>query len=71
MALSADQMRCLPACFDDIPDPRRTQGRRHRLAVVLALAAGASLCGMRGYQAIAEWAASLGQPARRRFGCRR
>jgi hypothetical protein len=71
MALSADQMRCLPACFDDIPDPRRTHGRRHRLAVVLALAAGASLCGMRGYQAMAEWAASLGQPARRRLGCRR
>lgn len=71
MALSADQMRCLPACFDDIPDPRRAQGRRHRLAVVLALAAGASLCGMRGYQAMAEWAASLGQAARRRFGCRR
>lgn len=71
MTLSADQMRALHRCFEDIPDPRRAQGRRHRLAVVLALAAGASLCGMRGYQAMAEWAASLGQAARRRFGCRR
>lgn len=71
MTLSADQMRSLPGCFADIPDPRRAQGRRHRLPVVLALAAGASLCGMRGYKAMAEWVASLGQGARRRFGCRR
>lgn len=71
MSLSAEQIRSLPGCFAEIPDPRRAQGRRHRLAVVLALAAGAALCGMRGYKAMAEWAASLGQPARRRFGCRR
>lgn len=71
MSLSAEQMRSLPRCFADIPDPRRAQGRRHRLPVVLALAAGASLCGMRGYKAIAGWGASLGQAARRRFGCRR
>jgi hypothetical protein len=37
---------------------------------VLGIAAGAVLCGMRGYKAIAEWAQSLGQPSRRRFGCR-
>jgi hypothetical protein len=71
MSLSAVQMGSLPHFFADIPDPRRPQGRRHRLRVVLALAAGATLCGMQGYQAMAEWAASLGQAARRRFGCRR
>lgn len=70
MSLSAAQMRRLPQCFADIPDPRRAQGRRHRLTTVLALAAGASLCGMRGYKAIADWVGSLGQPARERFGCR-
>jgi len=70
MALSAAQMGSLRPYFADIPDPRRAQGRRHRLSVVLALAAGASLCGMQGYQAMAEWAASLGQAARRCFGCR-
>ena len=32
---------------------------------------GAGLCGMRGYKAISDWAASLGQKARERFGCRR
>lgn len=69
--LNAEQMRSLPQCFRMIPDPRRRQGRRHRLPVVLGLAAGATLCGMRGYKAIAEWAQALGQQARARFDCRR
>jgi hypothetical protein len=68
--LGADHMQSLPSFFTGIPDPRRTQGRRHRLGTVLAIAAGATLCGMRGYKAIAAWAESLGQKARRRFGCR-
>jgi len=68
--LSAQQMCCLPQFFADIPDPRRTQGRRHRISTVLAIAAGAVLCGMRGYKAISEWADNLGPKARRRFGCR-
>ena len=69
--LNAEQMRSLPMCFATIADPRRAQGRRHRLPVVLAIAAGAILCGMRGYKAISEWADALGQRARERFGCRR
>jgi Domain of unknown function (DUF4338)/DDE_Tnp_1-associated len=69
--LNAEQMRLLPECFKTIPDPRRSQGRRHPLSVVLGIAAGATLCGMRGYKAIAEWANALGQQARERFGCRR
>jgi len=69
--LNAAQMRSLPHCFTAIADPRRAQGRRHRLPVVLGIAAGAIVCGMRGYKAIAEWAAALGQQARARFGCRR
>ena len=71
LMLNAEQMRSLPQCFTTIPDPRRRQGRRHRLPVVLALAAGATLCRMRGYKAISDWAEALGQQARRRFGCRR
>lgn len=71
MMLSAHQMQSLPDFFSDIPDPRRAQGRRHRLSTVLAIAAGAILCGMRGYLAISDWADSLGQKARQRFGCRR
>jgi hypothetical protein len=69
--LKAEQMRSLPQFFVDIPDPRRTHGRRHRLSTVLAIAAGAVLCGMRGYKAISDWANSLGQKARERFRCRR
>ena len=68
--LSAQQMQSLPSFFADIPDPRRAQGRRHPLSTVLAIAAGATLCGMRGYLAISDWAKSLGQKARERFGCR-
>ena len=68
--LSAKQMQSLPDFFADIPDPRRAQGRRHELATVLAIAAGATLCGMRGYLAISDWAKNLGQKARGRFRCR-
>lgn len=69
--LNAEQMRQLPQCFKIIPDPRRSQGRRHPLSVVLGIAAGATLCGMRGYKAMSDWADALGQKARERFGCRR
>src|SRR2546430_1466695 len=44
---------------------------QHRLSTVLGIAAGAVLCGMRGYKAIADGAQSLGQKSRERFGCRR
>ena len=70
MMLTADQMRLLPASCTAITDPRRAQGRRHPLPTVLALAAGATLCGMRGDKAMAAWANSLGAKARERFGGR-
>src|SRR5436309_4913629 len=57
--------------FADSRSAPRTQGRRHRLSTVLGIAAGGVLCGMRGYKAIADWAQSLGQKSRERFGCRR
>lgn len=68
--LSAAHMQSLPDFFSDIPDPRRDQGKRHRLSTVLAIAAGAVLCGRQGYLAISDWAQSLGRKARKRFGCR-
>jgi hypothetical protein len=71
MRLRAEQMRSLPSLFSQIPDPRRAPGTRHRLSTVLGIAAGAVLCGMRGYKAMADWAQSLGQKSRERFGCRR
>lgn len=69
MKLTAEQMRSLPDFFKTINDPRRTQGRRHSLHVVLAISAAAVLCGMRGYKAISDWAKALSPKARARFGC--
>ena len=68
--MSAEHMRSLPTFFADIPDPRRTQGRRHSLPTVLAISTAAVLCGARGYKAISQWAEDLGQKARARFCCR-
>jgi hypothetical protein len=70
-ALTAEQMRTLPKFFSDIPDPRRKQGQRHSLPCVLAISAGAVLCGMEDYKAISGWAKDLGQKARARFGYRK
>lgn len=70
LMLSAEQMRSLPELFNAIEDPRRAQGRRHRLCTILGIAAGAVLCGRVGYKGIAQWAQSLGQDARARFKCR-
>lgn len=67
--LTAEHLRTLPEFFAAIPDPRRGQGRRHPLPVVLAIAAAATLCGMRGYKAISLWAQDLSQKARARFRC--
>jgi len=70
MKLTAQQMRSLPDFFKEIDDPRRAQGKRHQLHTVLAIAAGAVLCGMRGYKAISDWAQKLSPLMRERFGCR-
>jgi len=70
MMLAAEQMHSLPDFFRSITDPRRSQGCRHRLSTILSIAAAATLCGARGYKAIADWAKNLGPKARERLGCR-
>ena len=70
MKLSAQHMESLPDFFKEITDPRRAQGRRHSIKVVLSIATAAILCGMRGYRAISDWAEGLSPSARARFGCR-
>ncbi len=52
MKLTANQMLSLYDFFKEIDDPRRAQGKKHHLPTVLALAAAAILCGMRGYKDI-------------------
>ncbi len=71
MNLTAQHMLSLRDFFKAIDDPRRAQGKKHSLATVLALAAAAVLCGMRGYKDISLWVQSLGQKARSRFRCRK
>lgn len=70
LLLSAAQLRSLAPFFRELPDPRRVAGRRHTLGSVLAIAAGAYLCGARSYQAMSEWAECLSQSARQELRCR-
>ncbi len=70
MKITTAHMRSLPEFFKQIDDPRRTQGRRHRLSTVLGIATAAVLCGMRSYESISDWAESLTQKSREHFRCR-
>ena len=60
-----------PDLFRGTVLPRRRQGWRHALSTVLALAAAATLCGMRGYKAISEWVDDLSPRVLQRFRVRR
>jgi hypothetical protein len=68
--LKAEHLRALPQVFVSVSDPRRVAGRRHPLNVVLAIAAGAYLCGARDCKAVSAWAQQLPQSARQGLRCR-
>lgn len=67
---TARQTEKLIDYFKGIKDCRRAQGQRHSLATVLALAVAATLCGMDGYRAIANWVKDQSQTMLERFACR-
>jgi hypothetical protein len=52
--------RPLVEVLSEVPDFRKSQGRRHRLGAVLALATAATLCGYKSYGAMAEWGKNYG-----------
>ncbi len=54
------QPRPLIEVFADIPDFRKSRGKRHPLSAILALSCSAMLCGCRGYGAIAQWGRDYG-----------
>jgi hypothetical protein len=65
----AEALRSLWEHFLGLTDPRRPNGRRHRMANVLAICAVATLCGCRGTRAIADFAEHLNQTQRRLLRC--
>jgi len=60
--------RSLLEVLAQVPDPRQPSGRRHPLSAMLALACAATLCGAKGYGAIAEWGRNYGADLARALG---
>ncbi len=70
MKLTPRDFHSLLEYFESIEDFRSAQGRRHKLACVLALISAAVLSGARGYKEIWIWCDELSQANRRHFRCR-
>jgi hypothetical protein len=58
---SVKEYRSLWEKFNELPDVRRSKGRRHRLASSLTICALGTLCGARGTRALADFASYLNQ----------
>lgn len=63
--------RTLAEVLKEVPDPRKTQGKRHELAAVLVLAVCAMLCGSRSLYAIAQWGRDHGPMMAQALGFKR
>jgi hypothetical protein len=65
---------CEPVCrplievLSEVPDFRKSRGKRHSLAAILTLACAAMLCGFKSYGAMAEWGCLYGGDLARRLG---
>lgn len=70
VALTPGQCPGLLALLAQLIDPRARRGRRHPLAIVLAVAVAAVLAGARSLAAIGEWAADASQAVLAALGVR-
>lgn len=52
----------------EMPDFRKSRGKRHPLVAILALACAAALCGARSYSAMADWGRNYGQDLAQALG---
>lgn len=69
-AIDFDGTEGLKSVLKTITDPRKHRGRRHKILSLLAAAACATLAGMRGYSAIAQWVKALPNDLLRKLGFR-
>lgn len=54
-----DAILALPDLLEEIPDPRRAEGKRHPLRAVLSLVVLATMAGMRGLQGVVDFGRNL------------
>ena len=71
LMLTEERMASLDGHFAQVPDPRRSRGKRYPLAAVLALAGAARLAGCQTLTEISDFGRTLGQDQLRALGCRR
>ncbi len=64
------ELSCRPLVevLAEVPDFRKSQGRRYPLAAILALACAATLCGYKSYGAMAQWGKNYGQDLAQSLG---
>ena len=60
--------RPLVEVLAEVPDFRKSRGKRHSLAAILALSCAAMLCGYKSYGAIAEWGHLYGAELAQKLG---
>jgi len=69
-AVATDQMSSLWECFEQVPEWRQPNGKRHGLPTVLTIIALACLAGVgQGYRAVSRFARRLTQRQRRALRC--
>jgi hypothetical protein len=68
---AAEAATSLYHALQKLPDPRRRQGRRYSLALVLSLVIVAKLAGEQTMSGVTEWVRHRGPELAQRFGLRR